>query len=495
MFERTSWWLGALLGVTAAGCFDGRDALGLPCDADFQCGNGQTCSVDGVCVWPGGATVGSTATETSSGSGGGSSTDSSSPTTSESTTQDSDESGSDGSTGDPQPMPGCAEGAELRARDISIEGSGNAMSVGVGRFSEDGPADVVVLTRSPARLSRFRFEANFELIDDVDTEPEPMDLAVADLDDDGFDDVVVVDANQAAPDVVVFWGGGKTPFLEQSEYDQPLTIPHSVDAGQMLGGGNLEILVSSGTQGSTATLFDTSGRQIDQAFFFPGVSASPWDTVVVDLNGGGTDEALVVGSNDKGLTDFAGSDIVHVLSASAGSGLVSLQSLDPVISPFGVAAGDLDGDEIPEVLVVGKNIPVPAKTVEKSDQPSEIGLCRRSSVSEPLSCEVWQPSSGARGFNNIRLADLNCDGHLDAVIGTTGGTTPEDGNILIAQGPLVEDFVPTPITQGTIAGVGNELAIADVTGDNSLDVVVPIYGTEGAATGQVRVYSFEEPGR
>ncbi len=471
------WWLAPVLGVATVACFDGRDALGLPCEKDFQCGNGQICS-DGECAWPGDLS-GTSATPTGSSTGGSSSSGG------ESTSG----SGSGSSSGGPDPMPVCVEGAELIARDISIAGSGNAMSVGVGQVSDGGP-DVVVLTRSPGRLSRFRFGGEFDLLGDVDVESEPMDLAVADIDDDGYDDVVVVDANGTAPDLVVYWGDSRNPFSETSEFDQALPIPHSVDAGQMLQGGSLEVLVSSGTADNVADLFETDGRTLSQRFALTGISTSPWDTVIVDLDGEGGEEALVVGSNDKGLADFEGSDVVRVLSADQ-TGLSAVQNLSAGMSPFGVAAGDLDGDEIPEVLVVGKNIPVPAVVVEKSDEPSEIGLCRRSSVDDGLECETWQPDPNARGFNNIRLADLNCDGELDAIIGSTAGISKTlDGSVLLAVGPLEEGFEPTPLG-GSVASVGNELAIGDVTDDGALDVIVPIYGMEGGGTGLVRVYSFE----
>ena len=501
MSERRSLWWAALLGVTAVGCFDGRDALGLPCEEDFQCGNGQVCSPQGVCAWPGdlegtgGATDSGSSVSGSSTTMNGPGTETTSSTGDESATEGSSDSSSGSSTGDPDPIPTCVEGAELMARDITVTGSGNAMSVGVGAFSDDGANDVVVLTRSPARLSLFRLDGSFGLVDDFVTEPEPMDIAVADIDADGFDDVVVVDANQTAPDLVVYWGDASSPLTETTAFDEALPIPHSVDAGQMLAGPTLEILVSSGTDQSAADLFDVDGRVVNERFSFPGVSASPWDTVIVDLNGEGTDEALVVGSNDKGLDGFAGSDRVHVLGASSAAGIFRLQELMAGVSPFGVDASDLDGDDIPEVVVVGKNIPVPAETVEKSDQPSEIGLCSRESFDDPLECEVWQPSAAATGFNNVRLADLNCDDAVDAIIGTSGLPGKTDGNVLLAIGPLQPDFVPTPLVPGGVASVGNELAIADATGDGSLDVLVPIYGEEGSASGLVRVYSFEEPAR
>ncbi len=370
------------------------------------------------------------------------------------------------------------------------------MSVGVGRFSDDGAADVVVLTRSPARLSVFRFDGvAFQLQDDADIGLEPMDLAVGSLDDDEYDDVVVVDGGDPTQGAVtLFWGASGGLFSDTpTSFDEPLPFPHSVDIGRMLGNATPQFVVSSGTAENASSLFAVNERQPTRLFTHPSVSASPWDTVLVDLNGEPPLEALVAGSNDEGLDQgsFPGGDRVHVLSATAGNGISALQVLDAAHSPFGVDAGDLDGDGIPEVIVVGKNIEMPAVVSEKSDQPSQVSICSRDSLRDELTCSTWEPGPAHIGYNNVRLTDLNCDGELDAVIGTSGGTDPGDGALLVAQGPLLAGFVPMLL--GETGPIGNKIAIADVTDDGAPDIVVPRYGTEGAAQGVVRVYSFEEP--
>ena len=81
---------------------------------------------------------------------------------------------------------------------------------------------------------------------------------------------------------------------------------------------------------------------------------------------------------------------------------------------------------------------------------------------------------------------------MDVVVGTTGGTEPTDGAVFFAPGPLSEGFGLSPL--GVTGGVGNRIAIADITGDGRPDVVVPLYGPEGAGTSTIRVFSLEEGG-
>lgn len=488
------WCIGAGL-LVYSGCFDGSDALGLPCEQDFQCGNDQVCA-DGVCARPGDTTAsasGSTTTDTTGTVE--TATDPAETATDPVETATDDTSGS--TTGPPAPMTSCIGPRAITNREIVVTESGNPMSVGVGQFSDASEADIVVLTRSPGRLSVFRFDGTaFQFVADADVDDQPMDIAVGPLDDDGYDDVVVVDGSDLNPTAVtLFWGASDGLFVDpQTTFDQPLAFPQSVDIGRMVASTERQFVVSSGTAQNGTALFGVSGREPVRLFTHASVSASPWDTVLVDLNGEPPLEALVAGSNDEGLDpkSFPGSDFVHVLGAPAGNGLSLLQPLDAAHSPFGVDAGDLDGDGIPEVVVVGKNIPMPADVQEKSNLPSQISICSRVDYGDPLSCDTWQPGPEHVGYNNIRLADLNGDGELDAVIGTTGSEEVGDGRLLIAPGPLAPGFVPMEFAD--TGPIGNKLTVADVTGDGTLDIVVPLYGAEGSGQGVVRVYSCEGEG-
>ncbi len=480
-----------LLGVS---CFDGSGALGLPCRTDDQCGNGQRC-IEEVCGGPqgssgagsgtGSGTVSGTGTETGTGKGSDASS--------------SESSGTETTGGGPNPdLPGCAPGVQPVdggppvERALSVTDSGNPMAVVVGRFSNALDPAVAVLSRTPAQVTVFAFngasssrELSLEVVD------EPMDFAVGDLDGDGYDDLAIVTANTSLPDLSVYWGAATAPFdvEERTTVEEGLDSAFSVAIGDIVGDGDVGVVVSTGGQGRAAALFTVEGRVLTLAGLHAGISDSPWDTTIVELDGEAPAEILIAGANDGGLDGIPGSDRVHVLSAKSGV-LSSLRVLDPeVVTPFGVGGGDLDGDGVAEILVVGKNVDLQTRTPEQSDNPGQIGLCSRPSNDQDFGCTTWEPGPLERGFSNVRLADLDCDGVLDVVIGTSGGTEPTDGAVVFSTGPLTSGF---DLGQSVMTGsVGNRLAIADVTEDGRPDVLVPIYGVEGAGSSSVRVFSFE----
>lgn len=447
----------AVLGLVA--CFDGRDALGLPCDADFQCGNGQVCA-QGECVWPGDVT------STGEGSTGSSST------------------GSD-------PAPACVPGAAMTAYEIAVGDAGNPMAVGVGRVSDPSVADVVVGSLSDGRISVHRFDGvgAFVQRQSLPVDGQVMDVAVGPLDDDGFDDVAVA---TAGPDTVtIYWGGESDLSSDDASTYALQSTPHSIDVGNMGGDSALEILVSTGDVSNATSLLELAGRELSLGGSFAGVSPSPWDTAIVDLDGEAPFEALVAASNDES-TDFAGSDVVYVLRDDVTFGAERTIQVAGSSSPYGADAGDIDGDGLAEVVVVWKNVPPSPNPVEKSSAPSEISLCARSSAQDDFACDTWVPAGGLSGFNNVRLGDLDCDGELDVVIGTSGtAEDPADGDLLVAFGPLEPGFEPQPIAGVPQGAVGNKLAIADATGDGNLDILVPRFGVFGSTTGTVRVFSWE----
>ena len=146
-------------------------------------------------------------------------------------------------------------------------------------------------------------------------------------------------------------------------------------------------------------------------------------------------------------------------------------------------AADLDGDGRVDIVVVGKNIPPMPPMEEKSDLPSFLYVCLQQENTD-FDCQTHEMESGLSGFNNVRLADLDCDGELDALIGTSGDLDPNDGEVRIAWGPLTNMPVVSPVdAPGPIA---NRMAVGDVDDDGRPEVVVPIYG------GDARVYDVVE---
>jgi|GEM_PF-2474235 len=501
MFEAMKWWAAMPLCLLASSCFDGRDAHGLPCERDFQCGNGQVCR-DEICVWPSDAAPGTT---TSGGSASVSATDSSSSTsTGSSSSSSSGSSSSTGSSGDTTGMPPdgdaqgkyCGEGipaiVQPRFSTTSLGVVPNPMSVVVGDFVGQGANTIAVVARTTKAavpgVSLYRYSSGdyAELDPGIELDGDPMDAAAGDLDGDGHDDLVVVFDESTATGVRVFWGSEDTLVdNDASVGDVGPDTAFSVTAGDLNPGGRLEVVVAVGDQRREAMMFSVGAdRSLGVPSTIAGMSASPWDAVTIDLDGEGPDEVLIAASND-GAYDFPGSDQVHAFGAPTGSiGLFTgVGSLPSFRTPYGVDAADLDGDGRVDIVVVGKNIPPMPPMEEKSDLPSFLYVCLQQENTD-FDCQTHEMESGLSGFNNVRLADLDCDGELDALIGTSGDLDPNDGEVRIAWGPLTNTPVVSPVdAPGPIA---NRMAVGDVDDDGRPEVVVPIYG------GDARVYDVVE---
>ncbi len=199
-------------------------------------------------------------------------------------------------------------------------------------------------------------------------------------------------------------------------------------------------------------------------------------------------EAVLAGSNALVTDDsYAGTDEVRVYE-TAGGALTLKTQLAGITSPYGVAATDLDGDGLRDLLVVGKNIPRPPVRIEESDLPSQIGRCLQA-PSGDFDCAMVMTMEGVTGFNNVRVADMDCDGNVDALIGTTGGSAVGDGELRVAWGPFAAGMESSSVP-GSV-GVANRMVLRDVDGDGRPNAVVPFFN-EGANASFVRVHAVEE---
>jgi hypothetical protein len=272
----------------------------------------------------------------------------------------------------------------------------------------------------------------------------PSDIALADFDSDGRLDAAV--ANAGALEVTVLHGQGDGRFVRRTD----LAVGNGQEAiavGDLNGDGVPDIVTTGVNAHSVAVLLGNGDATFQPWIDYP-AGRYPWDVAIADLDADGHADVAVaseewldpgagsvsvlLGSGDGTLgasTRVAGGSARAVAAADldrdgnqdlvviAGSQALSLlgngdgtfgRSITTGAGPYGVSAGDLDGDGWTD-LVTSNRI---AMTVSV--------LLRRSdgSFSRTDSPTVSRPGG-------VAMADLNRDGRLDICVATANGGTVE----------------------------------------------------------------------
>jgi hypothetical protein len=288
---------------------------------------------------------------------------------------------------------------------------------------------------------------SFENGPQIDLEDvSPASLVVADLNDDGINDLATV-AGSGLAAVVLGRGGGSfsTPVIFAVDGRRPVSLV----VGEFNHDGKQDLAIANGFSGSTQPPPSVVSILIgngDGTFIAPqrfGRIASAFDVVLGDLDGDGN-------------ADFCRSHLSSVASVIFGNGDGTF--VDETILPAGdlttgIAVGDFDGD--------GKQ-DVAASNERSHDVSVFINLGNRSFASERRSPTGFFPLSMAVG-------DFESDGRLDVV--TVGlGTPTSRGDVSVLRGRGDGTFHPA--MRLPIGGLSSSVDVDDLNGDGHDDIVV-----------------------
>src|SRR5260370_21346515 len=245
----------------------------------------------------------------------------------------------------------------------------------------------------------------------------PEGIAVADLNKDGFPDIVVADS--LTNNVTVFLGAGLgafTPGVNYTTSTNPSTIitnPSSVGVGDFNGDGKLD-LVTANNANDTVSLLLGNGNGTFQAPISINVSPSPTSSssdpdalVAADLNGD---------SNPDSPLPYTGLTLSILLGNGSGTGTgifappVSYTTFDSVslagAGPESISAADFDGKN--EIDLVNAD-------------SSNDAVVLLNSGTGTFGAPVPQPAG--KGAFGVATADFNADSKPDiAVANFTDGT-------------------------------------------------------------------------
>ena len=317
-------------------------------------------------------------------------------------------------------------------------------------------------------------------------------VASGDVDNDGFDDVIVgspyrdVDGHTDCGEVIVRYG----PTLADSVAIRPPTMEDgaffswSLAAADFNNDGFADIAVGS------PDIFGTgqSGAGSVTVLFGPGFSSSVridnpqpeyrarfgFAVATGDVNGDGKPD-LLVGAPDASVDGKTAAGKAFVFLAPNFSTHYVLQDPSPEQAAYfgrNLNAADVDNDGDDDPLVGA-----PDSDVGGQPDAGQVVLFRAPDFSKVVAFQDPQPQGGAFYGRAVDGGDFNRDGYEDVIIGAYGSDRPPHptaGEVFIYMGPSLGG-PPTVLVEPVAeldAYFGFALTAADVNGDGYDDAVI-----------------------
>ena len=324
---------------------------------------------------------------------------------------------------------------ELQPSDFRVGATGQVVSIGdnvsvlrTADLNGDGFADSVVASREHIRIYLADARGSFRLVDTILGARAVADIAVGDILGDPHPDLIATYPD--AGHLRVFAGDGSGRFADHVESEYRLGYA-PITLANVTGDARLDLVTGSGAfyAGLEDGRFERTGAGVD------GVR-DPVAVFVEDVDGDGRLDIVTAGRSDNGgvinwgsatgyeraiffdrrlsaadMGDMDGdgrpevigeyADAVHTFFFDAETRVATTRSTPAIGRIDGLAAGDLDVDGALDVLLISIQ---PRSFVQlRGDGTGALGQAERGAL-------IDSPRL-------IDLADVNGDGHLDAMVG------------------------------------------------------------------------------
>ena len=326
--------------------------------------------------------------------------------------------------------------------------AGSPRNLVVADVNNDGKADVVTANQTSNSVGVLLGAGNgtFQVATTYSTgaSSNPYDVAVADVNADSKPDILT--ANYTTNSTGVLLGNDNGTFQPVVAYATGVAngSPTGIAVADVTGDGKLD-LVTTNSFGYNITVFAGTGTGSFQApvSYALGPNAASLDVTVADLNADGQPDLVVANG---------GSNTVALLMGRGGGGFLPgpyAVGAGASFIPFGVAAGDVNGDGRPDVV-----------TANSANNTVSVLLNQGASLGAATSFQ----NSGSPA--NIAVADINGDGQADLLTANPGDPAIA---VLLGNGNGTFQLRSRYVTSNDNAPSG--LAVADVNGDGRPDVL------------------------
>jgi hypothetical protein len=310
-------------------------------------------------------------------------------------------------------------------------------------LNSDDRLDLLVVGGDRVISLQGRGEGRFDVVGSVPAGEHAVDLASADLDEDGLNDLVV--ANHDTDYVTLLFGvpGGGFEVRTSSRLQVNVSPhPHAVRLSDVDGDGHADLLVDD-RRAEAIRLYRSEGTGGFGKFTRISVGGDPYrGMTLVDINGDGKTDLLTPNPNH-----------VAVLLGDGMGGFAQDTALRPGFGPFSVIAADFNGDGLTD-LAAGSGEGVGALAVWFG---SATGVFRAGGDYEL-----------AVGPTKLAAADLTGDGRAEVIV--TSWVGAEVAVLMSGDRPTLYRI--------DLAGHPYGVATGDFDGDGRIDFAIANDGVE-----------------
>lgn len=288
-----------------------------------------------------------------------------------------------------------------------------AGSVAVGDLKNDGLQDLVAVDASgKVNVIFAHADGSFDLAvyipGDIGT---PTSVVVADVNGDGWPDVIITDSDDAGTGVHVLLNNGDGTLGPEKVYASGLAGtpgPQAVVAANLNGDGKYDLITANGTQDSISVLLNAG----DGTFAAPvsyGTGADPVSLAVADVNADGWLDVV---------TSDSGDDTVSLLLNNGDGTFAPAITLGVGASPVSVTLADVNGTGHSDILVADRDDNTAAVLLGNGD-----GTFAKPKFYATGLHPGWIAASDLAGDGNLDLVTDNYDDGSVSTLANNGDGT------------------------------------------------------------------------